>query len=228
MTLNALNTTTVSADKTSITVGPGNTWVDVYQTLSPHGMYAIGGRLKTIGVPGLTLIGGFHYFNNKYGYAMDNVLSYDVVLADGSLVTASARSNPNLFWALKGGANNFGVVTKFVLKTFTAPLVSTTIQAFSEPQIAAYVKAVCDFTVSDDASVGAGAVFTIQYNTTSRALSASILGLQEGTASPPSRFENFSTIPALQRINNVMTPLQWASRLDTPNQMFRSVSHNAY
>jgi len=62
-------------------------------------LYCIGGRLKTIGVPGLELIGGFHYLINKYGMAMDNVLSYDVVLGNGTQVIANSTSNPDLFWA---------------------------------------------------------------------------------------------------------------------------------
>jgi FAD/FMN-containing dehydrogenase len=88
--------------------------------------------LKTIGVPGLSLIGGFHYFNNKYGYAMDNVLSYDVVLGNGTQITVHKHSHSDLFWALKGGANNFGIVTKFTLKTYDVPKVSTTIQTYNE------------------------------------------------------------------------------------------------
>lgn len=103
MTLTGLSQRTVSADRSSIAVGPGNQWVDVYAALDPYGLDAIGGRLKTIGVPGLTLIGGFHYFNNKYGWAMDNVLSYDVVLGNGTLVTVNQISHSDLFWALKGG-----------------------------------------------------------------------------------------------------------------------------
>jgi FAD/FMN-containing dehydrogenase len=88
--------------------------------------------MKTIGVPGLTLIGGFHYFVNKYGYVMDNVVSYDIVLGNGTQTVANAISNPDLFWALKGGANNFGVVTKFVLKTYPITQLSATIQNFNE------------------------------------------------------------------------------------------------
>lgn len=221
MTLNALNNTKISADNSSIEVGPGNRWVDVYTALEPYGLYAIGGRLKTIGVPGLTLIGGFHYWNNKYGFAMDNVLSYDVVLGDGSQVVANTTSNPQLFWALKGGANNFGIVTNFVLKTISAPLISTTIQQYNESQLAPFVNAVCDLAIAEDASVGAGGVFTIQYNATTKVLDSSILGVQEGTESPPSRFANFSAIPSTAVINNVTTPAQWASALDSPNQMFR-------
>jgi FAD/FMN-containing dehydrogenase len=211
----------IAADKLTIEVGPGNRWVDVYAELDPYGLYAIEGRLKTIGVPGLTLIGGFHYFNNKYGWAMDNAVSYDIVLGNGSQITANNTSHRDLFWALKGGANNFGIVTKFILKTHAIPQISTTVQSFNESAVPAFIKAVCDFTKVDDPSIGAGAVISIQYNATTKAVAPSILGVQEGNESPPSRFENFTAIPAVQSVQKVTTPLKWASTLETPNQMFR-------
>lgn len=221
--LAGLNELQISADNSTVDVGPGNRLYDLYAYLEAYGRIAIGGRLKTIGVPGLTLIGGVHYFNNKYGYAMDNVVSYDVVLGNGTQVVASANSNSDLFWALKGGANNFGVVTKFTLKTYAIPLVSTTIQVFNETGVEAFLQATCDLAANNDPSIAAGAVITISYNATLDTVSASILGVQAGTESPPSRFENFTAIPSVQTINNVCTMATWAAQLDSPLQMFRYV-----
>lgn len=84
LALNNLTDLTIANDNSTVEVGPGNRWVDVYSALSPRGLYCIGGRLKTIGVPGLELIGGSHYLINKYGMAMDNIVSYDVVLGNGT------------------------------------------------------------------------------------------------------------------------------------------------
>jgi FAD/FMN-containing dehydrogenase len=114
--LNKLNKYSVQND--TIEVGPEMTWYDVYTALEPYFRVAIGGRLKTIGVPGLTLIGGVHYFINKYGFAMDNVVNYDVALGNGSQIQANSALHPDLLWALKGGANNFGLVATFTLKTY--------------------------------------------------------------------------------------------------------------
>ncbi|OBT97055.1 hypothetical protein VE01_04837 [Pseudogymnoascus verrucosus] len=220
ITLNKLNSYKVEND--TIDVGPGMTWYDVYAALDPHGRIAIGGRLKTIGVPGLTLIGGVHYFINKYGFAMDNVVSYDIVLGNGTQVTANDTTNQDLFWALKGGANNFGLVTKFTLKTYSIPLISTTIQTFNESGIYDLVKATCDLASLDDADpIAAGSIITIQYNATTKAASGSILGVQEGISNPPSQFANFSAIPGPIKLNNVTTLKQWGSDKVTPNQMFR-------
>lgn len=220
MALEKLNDIQVKKD--TVEVGPGLTWYDVYSALEPHGRVAIGGRLKTIGVPGLSLIGGFHYFNSKYGYAMDNVVSYDVVLGNGTQITATKSSHKDLFWALKGGANNYGLVTKFTLRTYDMPKVSTTIQVYNESGIPDFLNAVCDMALLDEKDpIAAGMVASVQYNATTKVTSASVLGVQEGISKPPSRFANFSAIPATTRINNVTTMKQWATDLDSPKQMFR-------
>lgn len=214
--------TNYKVNKDTIEVEPGMTWYDVYAALDPYGRTAIGGRLKTIGVPGLTLIGGVSYFINKYGFAMDNVNSYEVVLGNGTQVTANSTANPDLFWALKGGANNFGIVTKFTLKTYAMPHISTTIQVFNESSAYAFTKAVCDWAVGDSESpIGAGSVITITYNATTKEMSSTLLGVQEGISNPPSEFANFTAIPGVSKMNNVTTGKQWASGLDSPKQMFR-------
>lgn len=223
LALNRLNNIKYSETDHSIEVGPGNKWVDVYSALAPFGRYAIGGRLKTIGVPGLTLIGGVGYFLNKYGFSMDNVLSYDVVLGNGTMVVANSGTNPDLFWALKGGANNFGVVTKFVLQTYSVPVVSSTYQVFEEAMVERFIAAACDMALSDDASVGAGAVININYNVSTKTLTPQVFGLQEGESIPPSHFASFNEIPALRRMHKVTEPVTWHSQFETPNQMFRSV-----
>jgi FAD/FMN-containing dehydrogenase len=125
----------------TITVRSGMTWNDVYSALEPYGRVAVGGRLKTIGVPGLMLIGGVSYLSNKYRSAMDNVVDYEVVLGNGTKITASATSHPDLFWTLKGGANNFAVGTIFRLQTFSMPYISMAIQQFNEMGIYVFVRA---------------------------------------------------------------------------------------
>ena len=94
-------------------VGAGLTWAEVDRATQAHGLATTGGRVSTTGVAGLTLGGGSGWLERKHGLTADNVLAAELVTAAGELVRASASENPDLFWALRGGGGNFGVVTAF-------------------------------------------------------------------------------------------------------------------
>lgn len=92
---------------------PGVLWGEFDRETQAFGLATTGGQVSTTGIAGLTLGGGEGWLASKYGYAVDNLLSADVVTADGRLTTASATTNEDLFWALRGAGHNFGVVTSF-------------------------------------------------------------------------------------------------------------------
>ncbi|CAI7626294.1 unnamed protein product [Penicillium bialowiezense] len=116
-----MNEIALNDDRSVVSIGPGNDWLAVYSALEPYGLAAVGGRGSSIGVGGFVLGGGISYHSNLYGWACDNVESFEVVTANGSILTASENSSPDLYWALRGGGNNFGLVTKFNLYTIPAP-----------------------------------------------------------------------------------------------------------
>ncbi|OBT82275.1 hypothetical protein VE02_10140 [Pseudogymnoascus sp. 03VT05] len=117
--LSGLNHVTVSSDKTTVSVGPGNRWVDVYMKLDALGLGVSGGRVASVGVGGLITGGGMSFFAPRYGLVCDTVTEFEVVLASGQVVVANAKTNPTLWSALKGGSNNLGVVTRIDLEVFT-------------------------------------------------------------------------------------------------------------
>jgi FAD/FMN-containing dehydrogenase len=97
-------------------VGGGCVWGDVDHATHAFGLAAASGIISTTGVGGLTLGGGIGHLSRKYGLTIDNLLSVDMVLADGSFVTANTQKNQDLFWAVRGGGGNFGVVTSFTFR----------------------------------------------------------------------------------------------------------------
>ncbi len=104
---------TIDPDRQTARVGGGVTWGEFDAAAQAHGLAVTGGRAVTTGVSGYTLGGGDGWLSRAFGLACDNLISVDLVTADGRQVTASERENPDLFWALHGGGGNFGVATSF-------------------------------------------------------------------------------------------------------------------
>jgi FAD/FMN-containing dehydrogenase len=114
--LSGIKYTRIDSPARTVTVGGGCLWGDVDHATHGFGMATPSGVLSTTGVGGLTLGGGIGHLARQCGLTIDNLLSAEVVLADGRFVKASADENPDLFWALRGGGGNFGVVTAFTFR----------------------------------------------------------------------------------------------------------------
>ncbi|KAI0809923.1 putative oxidoreductase [Xylaria sp. FL0064] len=105
-------------DKSSVSVGAGATWDLVYGELDPLGLSVAGGRVSGVGVGGLTLGGSISYFSPREGWTCSQATAFEVVLANGSIVEANENENTDLWWGLRGGSNNLGIVTRIDFRTF--------------------------------------------------------------------------------------------------------------
>jgi FAD/FMN-containing dehydrogenase len=114
--LSLMRSATVSPEDHTVRVDAGCVWADVDHATVAFGMAAPSGFIASTGVGGLALGGGIGYLARRFGLTVDNLLEADVVLADGTFVTASPTSHSGLFWALRGGGGNFGVVTSFTFR----------------------------------------------------------------------------------------------------------------
>jgi FAD/FMN-containing dehydrogenase len=119
--LSRLDSTHLSADQKVVSIGPGSTWQAAANKLNGTGIGIPTGRCPSTAVGGVTLGGGISFFAPKIGFAADNVLNYEVVLASGAIVNANATSNPDLWTALKGSGGNLGIVTRFDFAAFFQP-----------------------------------------------------------------------------------------------------------
>jgi FAD/FMN-containing dehydrogenase len=111
--LSPMDAVRVDPDAETARVEPGATWADFDHEAQAFGLATTGATVSTVGVPGYTLGGGTGHLARTHGLAVDNLLAVDVVTADGELVHASENENTDLFWALRGGSGNFGIVTSF-------------------------------------------------------------------------------------------------------------------
>ncbi|KAI9820173.1 MAG: hypothetical protein M1827_005795 [Pycnora praestabilis] len=151
--LSSLNQVNVSANNTVTSVGAGARWGDVYLKLDALNLATSGGRVAQVGVGGLTTGGGNSFFAARYGFVCDNVVNHQVVLSDGRIVDANVYENPDLHRALKGGNNNFGIVTRFDLKTFEQGKLWGGFIVYPNSTFGQQIQALQDFTTASGAGV---------------------------------------------------------------------------
>lgn len=132
----------------TVDIGPGGRWRNVYGELDKHGRIVNGGRNGTVGVGGLILGGGIAYTTGRRGFACDDVISFEVVLGDGRIVTASASKHSDLYFALKGGSSNFGIVTNYKMHALKSDGIYGGLKVYPKQLTPEAIEALVQFTAN--------------------------------------------------------------------------------
>ena len=184
----------LSKDSKSVHIGPGNHWNSVYDYLEPYGLTVVGGRLGVVGVPGFVTGGGLSFMSNQHGWASANVASFTVVLADGHVVKATSNNAySDLYWALRGGGNSFGIVTDLELLTYSAPVV-TIGQATYNTTKDLFLSSVYNFAINSTAiAEPKSAVLPVANYAKNSSIHYSTMRFYDGNNTSPPALSNFTS-----------------------------------
>ncbi|KAG9192583.1 hypothetical protein G6011_11317 [Alternaria panax] len=209
---------TLSKDKKIASIGPGNLWYDIYTTLAEDNLAVVGGRVSGVGIGGLTTGGGISFFSNEHGWACDNVASYEVVTASGCILQVSQKSYPDLYWALRGGGNNLGIVTRFNLETFPhGPLMLGGQRRFFNTSFPAAIDAFVNLGASIAKDPKAAQFLAIFLDAaTNTKIAVAELEYAEPVIEPPI-FEEYRSIPAFQDTLELNTLAYFTQQLNNSN-----------
>ncbi|KAL5341102.1 hypothetical protein BJX70DRAFT_396158 [Aspergillus crustosus] len=202
----------LSEDQALLSVGPAYRWGDVYSWLEPYGLAVAGGRLGPVGVPGLLLAGGINFHGNQVGFSCDTVVNYEVVLADGSVVEVNKDSEPDLFWALKGGSSNFGIVTRFDLQTIKSTKVWAGSYTVAEEYVDEFLKAIATFA-ADISDPKTHIVPALVPSPEAATLASAILFYDSDSEEFPEIFKPFTDIPAVSSTLGFKTVAEFSDEL---------------
>ncbi|KAI9439708.1 FAD-binding domain-containing protein [Lactarius indigo] len=182
----------------TVELGAGLTWSRVYAALDPFGITVIGGRVGDVGVSGLTLGGGISFKSNKYGLSIDNIASYELVLPNGT-ITSVTSNDKDLWFGLRGGLNNFGIVTKFVVKSHPQSKVWGGVMFYPPNQLSAVKAALMRYQQKQDVNASLAVVF----NYASGQMTSGSVLFYDAPAPPQGLFDDFLAIPTTMK--NVST-----------------------
>lgn len=157
--LRRMNAVSVAADALTARVGGGAVMSDLDGATQPHALATTGGRVSSTGIGGFTLGGGTGWLDRKFGLACDNLLSVELVTADGNTVRASEDENPELFWALHGGGGNFGVATSLTFRLYPLPAMTAALLLWAPEAGPEVLRAYRDFIESAPDEIGGGLIY---------------------------------------------------------------------
>ncbi|KAK2462601.1 hypothetical protein APHAL10511_005334 [Amanita phalloides] len=188
------NEVVYDSESQTATIGTGLIFDDVYAALEPHKVSVLGARVTGIGVGGFVLGGGYSWKTNQYGLAVDSITSFELVKPNGEVTNVTESTDSELFFGLKGGFNNFGIVTRVTMRTYPQPMVWGGMITYTKYSIAEVTAAVIKFSATNTdpkANIIAG------YDCVLTEPLITQLLYYDGPNPPAGLFDDFLKIPAL-------------------------------
>ncbi|KAK3295294.1 uncharacterized protein B0H64DRAFT_322350 [Chaetomium fimeti] len=218
--LGQLNRVVYNAASDTVAIGPACRWKEVYAELHKHGRAVAGSREGNVGVAGLLLGGGNTFFTARRGFACDGVVAYEVVLADGRIVNVDKENHPDLFRSLKGGSNNFGIVTEFTMTAIPCDKVWGGMTFMPKEAIPKAIEAVTSFTenVANDPDSNLVAMCTHLpdfKDVVVATLYANVAGIEK-----PPAYEKLLALPEIHNTVKMTSVSEMAFEYNVPPNMY--------
>ncbi|KAF6749946.1 FAD-binding domain-containing protein [Ephemerocybe angulata] len=195
ISLNGFRTIEYNAIAKTVEFGTGLKWEEVYAALDPHGVSVVGGRVAGVGVGGLTLGGGYAWRTNQFGLTIDTVTAFELVKPNGEVVKVTEKSDPELFFGLKGAQNNFGVVTKLTLKAFPQGQVWGGMLTYAIPDTFAAVASAGAKFSAEVKDPKASLLSTVSYFNNTPIIN--VFPFYDGPSPPAGIFDTYLSIPSV-------------------------------
>lgn len=214
--LTGLDSVSLNSDHSIAQVGAGASWEDAYAYLDPFNRTVAGGRNGAVGVGGLTLGGGISYFSPQVGFTCDTVQNFQVVLANGHLVNVNATHHPDLFRALKGGTNNFGLVTRIDLATIPYTQILGGGVTNNITYLPAVFEAFANIAGAENYDVHASVVAGLLFNSSSQVWSLSSTPIYTAPELRPQVYEELFSVPNISDTLHLTKLSTFANETATP------------
>lgn len=211
--LSMMNSSHYDNETNIASLEPGDRWSKAYADLEEQGVVVVGGRDANVGVGGLFLGGGTSFFTGTKGFACDNVVNYQVVLPNGTVVNANETSNSDLWRALKGGGSNFGVVTRFDVEAMPTRKILHQLRYVPSNYSSIVVDTLIDFSRHDE-SMGENALVVLHMYEKSMGEDPVIGAIHVNTAGDVgarTSFDKIQQIPAIYNVTKLQTMADAAS-----------------
>lgn len=214
--MGGLSTISVNGDVSVARIGAGARWLDVYTFLDPLNRTVAGGRNGAVGVGGLTLGGGISYFSPQVGFTCDTVVNFQVVLASGEVVNANSTENLDLFRALKGGMNNFGIVTRFDFSTLPVGEISGGSVVNNIEDRHAVFKAFANIADAPDYDIRASIVTSVVFSSISKTWTLSSTPIYTAPDLDPPVYKELFAVPSISNTMHLTTLHDFANETALP------------